>query len=202
MLQLFQPHFGAWILTLYSRLPPLSVFLLVAITETTLYRGLFPSMWLGRLLAHSMRRWRLFLEPLPHCTPLRVSFYSPFPLGALWGAAFDDVSFFPSRPWDTEDRVILGCISRPLGLSLHVLGNDSPQCGPWALMESGPGPQILWPHNSPSKSCCPDLRTERRVLMRSSLYHNLLILVIYQFQRLFVCPRHVLGTLEGETCLH
>ena len=59
-------------------------FLLVAITEATLFRGLFPSMWLGRLLAHSMRRWRLFLEPLPHCTLVRVPFYSPFLLGALW----------------------------------------------------------------------------------------------------------------------
>ena len=58
--------------------------LLVAVTEATLFRGLFPSMWLGRLLAHSMRRWRLFLEPLPHCTPMQVPFYSPFLLGALW----------------------------------------------------------------------------------------------------------------------
>ena len=54
-------------------------FLLVAIIETTLFRGLFPSMWLGRLLAHSMWRWCLLLEPIPHCTPVRVPF-----LGALW----------------------------------------------------------------------------------------------------------------------
>ena len=99
------PLFGTWILTLYSpsqliltfhlsirqiptRVPVSSTvssyFLLVAIIETTLFRGLFPSMWLGRLLAHSMRRWRPLLEPIPHCTPLRVPFYSPFLLGALW----------------------------------------------------------------------------------------------------------------------
>ena len=59
-------------------------FLLVAITETTLFRGLFPLMWPGRLLAHSMRRWQLFLEPLSHCTPMRVLLCSSFLLGALW----------------------------------------------------------------------------------------------------------------------
>ena len=59
-------------------------FLLVAITEATLFRGLFPSMWLGRLLVHSMWRWRLFLDPFPHYTPVRVPFYSSFLLGAPW----------------------------------------------------------------------------------------------------------------------
>ena len=60
-------------------------FLLVAITETALFKGLFPLMWSGRLLAHLMRRWQLFLEPLPHCTPMRVLLYSSFLMGALWG---------------------------------------------------------------------------------------------------------------------
>ena len=50
------------------------------------------------------------------------------------GAAFDDVSFFPSKFWDAEDRIILGYTSRPYGLSLHVLGNVSPQLGPWTLI--------------------------------------------------------------------
>ena len=49
------------------------------------------------------------------------------------GAAFDGVPFFPSGFWDAEDRIVLGCISRPFGLSLHVLGNISPQHWPWAL---------------------------------------------------------------------
>ena len=101
----FRPFFGTWILTLYSplqliltfhlsirqvttRVPVPSAasphFLLVAITETTLFRGLFSSMWLGRLLAHSMRKWCLFLELFPHRTPVRVPFHSPFFLGALW----------------------------------------------------------------------------------------------------------------------
>ena len=95
---------GGWIFTLYSPsqliltfhllirqvttrvLVPSAAFLhflLVAITEPTLFRGLFPSMWPGRLLAHSMRRWHLFLEPLPYCTPVRVLLYSSFLLGVL-----------------------------------------------------------------------------------------------------------------------
>ena len=103
------------------------------------------------------------------------------------------MSFLPFRPWDAEDRAILGCTFRLFSLSLLVIGNYSPRRGPWILMESGPGPQILWPHNSPSKSCCPDPQTERKVLMTLSLCHSLSILVIYQFQRLFICPRHILG---------
>ena len=83
--------------------------------------------------------------------------------GSALGATFDGMSFIPSRFWDAEDRIILGYISKPFGLSLHVLGNTSSRHGPWALMESGPGSQILWPHNSPLKSCCPAPRTERRV---------------------------------------
>ena len=58
-------------------------------------------------------------------------------------AVFDDVSLFLFSPRDAEDKVILGCTPRLFGLSLFVLGNYSPQRGPWALMESGPGPQIL-----------------------------------------------------------
>ena len=49
--------------------------------------------------------------------------------GSALGAAFDGVPFFPSRFWDAEDRIVLGYISRPFGLSLHVLGNVSPQHG-------------------------------------------------------------------------
>ena len=50
------------------------------------------------------------------------------------GAAFDGMPFFPSKFWDAEDRIVLGYSSRPFGLSLHVLGNVSPQLGSWALM--------------------------------------------------------------------
>ena len=100
-----RPLSYGWILTLYSPFQSILTFhllikqattrvlvpsaasphfVLVVITETTLFRCLFPLMWSGRLLAHSMRRWRLFLEPLPHYTPVQVPFYSPFLLGTLW----------------------------------------------------------------------------------------------------------------------
>ena len=100
------PFSSGWILTLYSPsqliltfhllirqvtiwvlVPSVAFphFLLVAITEATLFKGLFLSMWPGRLLVYLMRRWRLFLEPLSHCTPVRVLSYSPFLLEALWG---------------------------------------------------------------------------------------------------------------------
>ena len=39
--------------------------------------------------------------------------------------------------------------------------------------------QILQPHNSPSKSCCPTLRTEIRVLMSSEPLSGLSSLVLF-----------------------
>jgi len=54
--------------------------------------------------------------------------------GSAVGAAFDGVPFFPSKFWDAKDMIILGYTSRPFGLSLYVLGNVSPQLGPWTLM--------------------------------------------------------------------
>ena len=59
-------------------------FLLVTIIEVTLFMSLFPSIWIGRLWAHSMRRWHPLLEPLPLRTPTWVPFDSPLPLGVLW----------------------------------------------------------------------------------------------------------------------
>ena len=62
-------------------------------------------------------------------------------------AAFDDMSLFPLKSWDAEDRVILGCISKLFGLSPLVLGNYSLRHGPWVLMESGPGHKFSGPTN-------------------------------------------------------
>ena len=52
-----------------------------------------------------------------------------------------------------------------------------PQHGPWARYEMDRGPQILWPHNSPSKSYYPAPRTGRRILMFSGLCYGRLSLV-------------------------
>ena len=54
-------------------------------------------------------------------------------------ATFDEMSLFPLKSWDAEDRIILDCVSRLFGLSPFVLGNYSPRHGPEALVESGPG---------------------------------------------------------------
>ena len=54
--------------------------------------------------------------------------------GSALGAAFDGVPFFHFKFWNVEDDPVLGYTSRPFGLSLHVLGNVSPQLRPWALM--------------------------------------------------------------------
>ena len=73
--------------------------------------------------------------PYPYVSPILLVFSSRSALKAV----FDDMSFFPFKPWDAEDRVILGCICRLFGLSLLVLDNYSPRHGPWVLMESGSG---------------------------------------------------------------
>ena len=42
----------------------------------------------------------------------------------------------------------------------------------WPQCKNGPGPQILGPHNSPSKSCCLTSQSKRRVLVMPSLYYS------------------------------
>ena len=42
----------------------------------------------------------------------------------------------------------------------------------WAQRINGAGPNIVGPHNSPSKPCCPTSWLERRVLVIPSLYYG------------------------------
>ena len=58
-------------------------------------------------------------------------------MGALWGATFVGVSFFPPRIWDAENRIVLGNVSRLFGLSLFVLGHSS-------LLDVSLGLSIKW----------------------------------------------------------
>ena len=72
------------------------------------------------------------------------------------------------------------------GPSLVILGRFPPRPRPLGLIfEMGRGAQILWPHNSPSKSCYLDPRTGRRVLMSSGYLTGLSSLVICWRLRLF-----------------
>ena len=72
------------------------------------------------------------------------------------------------------------------GPSLVILERFPPRLGPLGLIfEMGQGTQILWPHNSPSKSCCPNPQTRKRVLMSSGYLLSLSSLVICWRLRLF-----------------
>ena len=118
----------------------------------------------------------IVLPPCPHSCPsmLVLSF------ATTGRAALDGVLLFPF--YDTGSPRIGWSSAMPpssFGPSLVILGRFPPQLGPLGLIyiKMGQGTQILWPHNSPSKSCCLDPRTGRRILMFSSLYHGRLSLV-------------------------
>ena len=66
-----------------------------------------------------------------------VLLYLSFLRGALWEAAFNGVPFFPFGFWNAEDRIVLGNISRPFGLSLYVLRH-------FPLLGAGLGPNTKW----------------------------------------------------------
>ena len=80
--------------------------------------------------------------------------------------------------WSAEDKVVLGSIFWQSGFPSFVLGH-------FFLLGVGLGLdmkwaglcQILQPHNSSSKSCCPAPWTERRILTFSGPYHDRLSLV-------------------------
>ena len=58
--------------------------------------------------------------------------------------------------------------------ALSLLGSGlGPQC------KNGPGLQIIGPHNSPSKSCCPTSWSGRSVLVMSGLYNGLPSFVLH-----------------------
>ena len=122
VLGLFSPlPFGASVFTLYSpswlilalhlliRQVPIQVpvpsaaspcFLLVAITETTLFRRLFSLIWLRRLWTHSMRRGRIYLEPPPHLPPRGSHSTRLF----SWGPFGDCLWWHVTLPFE-----VLGC---------------------------------------------------------------------------------------------
>ena len=118
----------------------------------------------------------IVLPPCPHSCPsmLVLSF------ATTGRAALDGVLLFPF--YDTGSPRIGSSAMPPssFGPSLVILGRFPPQPGPLGLIyiKMGQGTQILWPHNSPSKSCCNDPRTGMRVLMSSGYPIGLSSLVI------------------------
>ena len=72
-----------------------------------------------------------------------------------------------------EDMTVSVISPNSIGPSLAIFGRFPPRPGPLGLIvEMGQGTQILWPHNSPSKSCCLEPRTGRRVLTFLGLHHG------------------------------
>ena len=59
--------------------------------------------------------------------------------------------------------------------------------------KSGPGSQIIGPHNSPSKSCCPISWSGRRILLMSGLYHGFAQIC----PSLMLVSLHLLGECAG-----
>ena len=97
--------------------------------------------------------------------------------------------------WKAEDRVgpqLFPLLPWPLIIRPRHDASSAQALGPdrvWAEL------QTSRTHNSPSKSCYPSPRTDRRVLMMSEIRQLLSILVIYRFPRFFTCPRHVPGAV-------
>ena len=119
-----------WVLVPSAVFPHL---LLVAATKATLFRGHFPINVARTFVDTFNTKVTVFPWTAPTLYPRARLTVLALSSGSALGAAFDGVPFFPSRFWDVEDRIVLGYISRPFGLSLHVLGNVSPRLGPWAL---------------------------------------------------------------------
>ena len=74
-------------------------------------------------------------------------------------------------------RIWLSSVVQFGGLDSIHLSSGISYSSAWAWYLMGRSPQILWPHNSPSKSCCPDPRTGRRILTFSGLHHGRLSFV-------------------------
>ena len=94
-------------------------------------------------------------------------------------------SFLPLHRF-VKDRTVLGDASQQLWAFLSHSWTFSSLAWAFGLdIKMGRGIQIPWLHNSPSKSCCPDSRTGRRVLTSSGFLTGLSSLVICWRLRLF-----------------
>ena len=129
------------------------------------YLGVIPSLMrpdcqLRAFNAEVTDSFIIALSPCSHsCPPTLVPSF-----GTTGRAALDGVLPFPPNNF---------------GSSLVILRRFPPRPGPLGLIfEMGRGTQILWPHNNPSKFCCPDPWTGRKVLMSSGYLTSLSSLVI------------------------
>ena len=118
---------------------------------------------------------RIALPPYPYSCPTMLVLL----FGTTWRAVFEGVLLFPSvtlvsRRQDGPRR----CLPVAWAFLTHPQTFPFSRRRPWAWYEMGRACQILRPHNSPSKSCCPAPQTERRVLMSSGPLNGSSSLVI------------------------
>ena len=103
------------------------------------------------------------------------------------------ISALPSRETSNMSRTELSStVSQDyldfyyLSSAITFLGSGfGPQC------KNGSGPQIIGPHNSPSKPCCLTSWSEWRVLVMPSLYYGLLRSALHQCECLFIYPGNI-----------
>ena len=104
-------------------------------------------------LAH--RAWNIFCDPQGDCLGLPLPWF-----------------------WPAEDKVILGSTFWQSGFPSFVPGHFFILgVGLGLEMEWAEVSRTFWPHNSPSRSCCPDPQTGRWILTFSGLNHGRLSLV-------------------------
>ena len=137
-----------------------------------------------------MRRWQPLLELLLHHASITVLLCWSFCLWRLGGLSLGVCCFLLLWPWLAEDRMVLGDDSQQLGPSLLILGR-------FFFLGVGLGLDMKWvrlcqilrPHNSPLKSCCPAPRTEMRVLMSSGPSNGLSSLILCLASGPFCLPK-------------
>ena len=117
--------------------------------------------------------WSFILSSVPFSIDLDIlDFFQTVPIPFL--------SFLPGGPRTCRGlnrprlcpKTILYLYYRAWAITF--LGSD---LGPQWI--NGSGPQIIGPHNSPSKFCCPTSWLERRVLVTPSLYYSSFNSVLY-----------------------
>ena len=146
---------------------------------------MWPDCQLRAFNAEVIGSFTIALSPCSHSCPstLVPSFGNDGEGCCGWCIALSFHSTSSPRTWRSS-----AISPNSFGPSLAILERFPPWPRPLGLVvEMGRDTQILWPYNSPSKSCCPEPRTGRRVLTFSGLHHGRLsiaFLRVLEFRRL------------------
>ena len=136
-------------------------------------KGSFPFV-LGRYtIQRILLHWPRYFRYFSNCS------YTVFALLSRETSDMPRTESFSAMSQDYLDFYHVSSVITFLGLGLE------PQC------KNGLGPQITWPHNIPSKSCCSTSWSERRVLVMPRLYCGLFRSVFHQCGCLFIYPENI-----------